>query len=154
MKFRSRATARAVVIYNNQILLMERWQGNSHYYSVPGGGIDTDETAEEATIREVYEETSIKISIKQLIYKFDLGGFTHQIFLANYISGHPKLREDSEEMARNLEGQNRYHPLWLDTSGLGGINFGYMDPVRMQLITDLKNGFDSSVKTIVSDAKI
>lgn len=44
-----------------------KWQGMT--WSVPGGKIEPNETAEAAVIREVFEETAIRINPKDLISK-------------------------------------------------------------------------------------
>ena len=62
--FRYRASG--IIIENGCVLLAH----NNHLpylYSV-GGGVHIDETAEEAAIREVYEETGIQYEIDRLAY--------------------------------------------------------------------------------------
>lgn len=51
-----RTTVKAILLnkYNQVLLLNDR---NNHY-DLPGGGVDEDETLEEACIRELKEETS------------------------------------------------------------------------------------------------
>jgi len=49
----------AIIIYNNHILLEKRTDSNS--WGLIGGGVKINESLEDALIREVLEETSIKL---------------------------------------------------------------------------------------------
>ena len=62
--FRYRAAA--IIIENNCILLAGN-EKSDYYYSV-GGGVHLGETAQEAVIREVYEETGIKYEVDRLVF--------------------------------------------------------------------------------------
>ncbi len=57
----------------SEVLLVRSWLGNQKW-SLPGGGIRRDERPAEAAVREVYEETGIRIAIDDL---HELGSFTH-----------------------------------------------------------------------------
>lgn len=46
-----------ILIENNKIFLSKQWDG----YDIPGGGINIDETIEQALKREFFEETGIKV---------------------------------------------------------------------------------------------
>lgn len=52
-----------VIIQNSdgQILVGKRKGSHSPYYSIPGGHLENGETFEEAAIKEVFEETNLKI---------------------------------------------------------------------------------------------
>lgn len=70
----------AIIMKGNQFLMV----GNDHFdhlYSV-GGRIKFGETAEEAVIREVYEETGVKMEIDRL-------GFVHE----NFFPGDSKVKK-------------------------------------------------------------
>lgn len=49
------------IIQNEDKVLMVKTPGQNHYYSV-GGRVRLNENLEDAVIREVYEETNVKIS--------------------------------------------------------------------------------------------
>ncbi len=57
-EFRNRAAA--LIIHNDAILLVRhKKQGKEAYYLLPGGGVKTNETVEEALKRELLEETGL-----------------------------------------------------------------------------------------------
>lgn len=62
--FRYRAAA--IIIEDGCVLLASN-DKESYYYSV-GGGINVGETAEEAVIREVFEETGRKYEVERLVF--------------------------------------------------------------------------------------
>lgn len=61
----------AVVLRKDNILLVEQNVDNTRNWSLPGGGLDEGETLEEGIIRELIEETGVKIKVKELLYLCD-----------------------------------------------------------------------------------
>lgn len=143
-----RPTGRGVVIHDGAILMMERWRDGLHYFSIPGGGIETGETAEQTAIRELREETSCEVRIVRPIYEFYIGLSRHAFFLCDYVSGVPMLADDSEEAADTAAGKNRFKPGWLPLTELAHINCNRWDPVRLQLIHDIEHGFPKTLRRV------
>jgi ADP-ribose pyrophosphatase YjhB (NUDIX family) len=61
----------AVVLRNDNILLVEQNVDNGRGWSLPGGGLDEGETLEEGIIRELIEETGVTVKLKELLYVCD-----------------------------------------------------------------------------------
>lgn len=61
----------AIIMRNNKILMVGN-ECSDYFYSV-GGRVKFDESAEEAVIREVFEETGVKMEIERL-------GYVHENF--------------------------------------------------------------------------
>ncbi len=59
-----RPSVYGVLFKENKILLSKQWDG----YDFPGGGINIDETIEEALKREFIEETGLEVELLQPIY--------------------------------------------------------------------------------------
>ncbi len=86
-----------------------------HYgkWKLLGGKLEENETAEQAMIREAFEEANIKIEVKSFLgeMKGDVGNIIVQMCFAKYLSGEPKatpreietLKWFSLEEARKLE---------------------------------------------------
>jgi len=58
----------AIVIKDGKVLLVRSKYGEEEFYLFPGGGLEFGETIEEAAIRETFEETGVKIKIKNLFH--------------------------------------------------------------------------------------
>ncbi len=69
--------SRAIIVRDNKILMVKQHvQRGSIVWNFPGGGVDQNETPEEACIREVKEETGYDIRITSLFSKFK-GKYTY-----------------------------------------------------------------------------
>jgi len=67
IKYRPIACVAIALVSGNQVLLLNRNIGsNKGEWEFPGGGVDKDETPPMAAIRELYEETGIKVSVSEL----------------------------------------------------------------------------------------
>lgn len=78
-----KVAATAVIERSGQILLIRR--GNQPGYglwSMPGGYVDRGEVVEQAAVREVWEETGLKIEIEHLIGLFSEHG--HPVMVAAF----------------------------------------------------------------------
>ena len=106
---KQRTIVSAVIEKENQLLFGKKKENIGPYpntWHLLGGGIE-EETLEEALKREVHEESNIEIEIvKKLGFDEDYEPdknrkMTHYIFLvylAKYISGEPKPKDDIEEL--------------------------------------------------------
>jgi ADP-ribose pyrophosphatase YjhB (NUDIX family) len=104
--------ARALIQNKDDILLIQRVRAGEIYYVLPGGHIEDGEDAETAVVREVEEETSLRVRIiKKLESLLDKDTTTHHIYLCEYISGVPRLATDSPELTKE-SGVNVYTPMW------------------------------------------
>lgn len=136
----------AIVIKNNNILLMFRRQNGKEYYVLPGGGVEDNESVENATLRELSEETTIKAKIKKLLYEHHYTDDGDQYyFLCDYTSGEPMLGEgiEKEKMAKHLE---IYKPEWVKLSNLKSILL-YPLEIRDWIIQDFPNFENAPRKT-------
>jgi 8-oxo-dGTP pyrophosphatase MutT (NUDIX family) len=58
----------AVVINGDQVLVMKRHKRGRSYAVLPGGGVEAGETAAEAALRELHEETTLVAEIDRLLW--------------------------------------------------------------------------------------
>ena len=61
-----RAGASAVIFNESEEVLLER-RADMGRWGLPGGAVDIGESVEQATIREVFEETGLRVRVKRLI---------------------------------------------------------------------------------------
>jgi ADP-ribose pyrophosphatase YjhB (NUDIX family) len=150
-----RSAARAIVVYNQNILVMKRNKFGQEYYCLVGGGIEMGETADQAVIRELSEETSLKVGPPQLVYIEEAGApyGTQYIFVCQYRDGEVHLSPDSIEAQLNKGGQNTYLPMWLPVSKFAGLPFRSKE-LQAHLLTGLRDGFPSQPISFRSQAEI
>lgn len=103
--------ATAVIIKDNNVLLIHRLKDGLDYFVFPGGGIEEGESPEEAMIREIKEETNLdaKINKKLLEYDNENDKRKHCLFLITEFSGNLKL--GGPEALKNSK-QNSYILEW------------------------------------------
>lgn len=92
-----------VIIQNseNKILIGKRKGSHSPYYSIPGGHLENGESFEEAAIREVFEETSLRIKNPKVVnvtnnlrtYKEENKHYISVNLFVNQFEGECKLME-------------------------------------------------------------
>lgn len=87
-----------IVIKDNKVLVMHRVNKGDEYWVFPGGGQEDGETPEQTAVREIDEETTLKVKAGKLVYHivWDTGE-ENFFYLCEYISGEPQLRPDSKE---------------------------------------------------------
>jgi 8-oxo-dGTP pyrophosphatase MutT (NUDIX family) len=132
--------AAAIILRNNDVLLMKRNKHGEKYCCFPGGGIEDGETPRQTVAREILEETSLKIKVGPEIYEHHYEeGQRHYYFLCKYVSGKVKFVGDAMEIAANLAGDT-HKPMWLPLAKLPETLL-YPLEIRDQLIVDLVRGF-------------
>lgn len=144
-----RKAVRAIVIKDNQLLVIKRNKFGKEYYTLPGGGIDPGETAEQALLRELREETNVTVDGLRPVFVEEAGNpfGTQYIFLCDYIDGEPVLSPDSEEAKIHALGFNLYTPEWLPLSHLTKVQF--MSPkLRDAIVRSLLEGFPLQVQPV------
>lgn len=92
-----------VVIFdeNKNILMVRQEHEGRNIWMVPGGGIEDQEDARQAAVREVKEETGLDVSIGKLIWHVEevspeRGQRFVNFFLANIVGGTLALGKDPE----------------------------------------------------------
>lgn len=139
--------AAGIVIHNDQLLLIYRKKNNDQYYTFPGGTVEEYETTENCAAREIFEETSIHVKMKNLVYQLEVistSTIKHEYFyLAEYISGTPNLQPTSVEAMR-VSSNNIYQPMWMPLEKVSEIKL-YPIEIRNHLIQDVQNGFNPEI---------
>ncbi|MCL2528617.1 MAG: NUDIX domain-containing protein [Defluviitaleaceae bacterium] len=78
--YKIRVSSRAIIIDNDKILL--NCFGDGLYYNFPGGGIEKNETAKQAVVREVLEESGLAVDAGALVFSLE-----YEPFNCNYCYG-------------------------------------------------------------------
>ncbi|MGE1027498.1 NUDIX domain-containing protein [Bacillus sp. GMs2/2] len=74
MTYPIRVRTSALIIKNNNVLLVEFNDENGLHYNLPGGGVEQGETLIEAVKREALKEASVQINVGQVafLYEYEL----------------------------------------------------------------------------------
>jgi 8-oxo-dGTP diphosphatase len=98
-----------IALLNDQKLLLVRRVLHDFlggYYELPGGGVEAGETFAEATTREAFEETGLRVvSIIDMIYGFDYHANGKIVRQINFI-----VKTDTSAIV--LNPQEHDHALW------------------------------------------
>jgi 8-oxo-dGTP diphosphatase len=114
---KNRATA--IIIRNGKVLLIHRHKPGRDYYTLPGGGVELEETFEEATIREVKEETGLDVLALHLASRYITLEKEENYYLADVTPGEPVLG-GPEAIRQNPD--DSYILLWVDAAELESTN--------------------------------
>lgn len=109
----------AIIRKHNKILMIGN-ERSDYYYSV-GGRVKFGETAEEAVVREVYEETGVRMEVERLGFihenffigdaKTNFGKKIYEISFYFYM----KVPKDFEPVCNSFtEDEQKEHLFWID----------------------------------------
>ncbi|MCM1161257.1 MAG: NUDIX domain-containing protein [Roseburia sp.] len=109
----------AIIRKHNKILMIGN-ERSDYYYSV-GGRVKFGETAEEAVVREVYEETGVRMEVERLGFihenffigdaKTNFGKKIYEISFYFYM----KVPKDFEPVCNSFtEDKQKEHLFWID----------------------------------------
>jgi ADP-ribose pyrophosphatase YjhB (NUDIX family) len=142
--------ARAIIVEDDKILVMNRDKYGNQYTTLPGGRLQPGEEPEVALKREVYEETGLEITASQLVFTEDNPEpYNFQYIYLCQVASHQAvaIQADSEEAVLNKLGLNIHTPEWVEISAFHTLSF--MTPDLQQAILEaLKNGFPAEPKAI------
>ncbi|TOG61925.1 NUDIX domain-containing protein [Vibrio parahaemolyticus] len=125
---------------NAEILLIKRFKEGRNYWVFPGGGVEPEELLEQAIVREVFEETSLRIDNYQEIFSVVNRGRKEHFYLVNVQFFEPKLSLHSPER-QTQSSSNRYELTWVKLNDLSKLD---LVPVEAKEI----------VNSLVSQARI
>ncbi|WP_051525105.1 NUDIX domain-containing protein [Exiguobacterium artemiae] len=108
-----RHRACAALIENGRILMVRIITENQSFWTLPGGGLNTDETFEQAVVREVAEEVRLTVRVIRPLYtKTDSSG-KEVCFLVKRVDatipllGHDPERPLDQQVLSGID----WHPL-------------------------------------------
>lgn len=143
-----RKAARAIILRDDQLLIMNRNKFGKIYDTLPGGNLRAGELPEEALSRELKEETGLDVNKPRLVFIEEAGDpyGTQYIFECSYLGGEPELSPNSEEAAINKLGKNLYHPMWVELKTLPERPF-LSEQLKQRILHAIENGFPEKVET-------
>ncbi|HCM1310235.1 TPA: NUDIX domain-containing protein [Vibrio parahaemolyticus] len=106
---------------NAEILLIKRFKEGRNYWVFPGGGVEPEELLEQAIVREVFEETSLRIDNYQEIFSVVNRGRKEHFYLVNVQFFEPKLSLHSPER-QTQSSSNLYELTWVKLNDLSKLD--------------------------------
>ena len=95
-----RNAVRCFLMREDKVVCIKYKVGETGYIDIPGGKIEEGETPEDASIREVYEETRMKVenlvSIGDVTTEYPDRIFNFKVFLVTEFSGIPEEQNENE----------------------------------------------------------
>lgn len=132
----SRTRSAAIIVHDGHALLMHRHNHGREYYAFIGGGVEPNETPEQAVVREVREETSLDVTVQQLVYVAHRNnGEVHYFYLCQYHGGEPVVQTETSEYAENAIGDNTHQPTWVEKSAIAGLTL-YPEVIKQHFMHD------------------
>lgn len=118
---------------------LEKPEGEQEYYVIPGGEVEEGESVTQAVVRELDEETTIKVEVEKLLLKRntlanDGSERYEEYYICKYISGEPTLRENTNEFEEMKLGVHFYKPMWVNLSDIQNITL-YPIEVKDEIIS-------------------
>ena len=90
----------ALVFLDNKVVIVS--SKNKNLWGLPGGYVSTGESLEEATIREVLEETNLQVRITDFLASYPMmkneRNLVFIVFIAEVYSGEPIAGDDVKEL--------------------------------------------------------
>jgi len=115
-----RTRAGIVLIEDNKVALIERHRAGLDYFVFPGGGVDEDETPEQAAIREAMEELGVEVAIKRKVAVIHFDQSTQIYFLVERVSGEfgSGVGEEYTDADADNPQEGIYIPIWMPVEEL------------------------------------
>ena len=102
--------AAAVVVDGGKVLVIKRHKRGRDYAVLPGGGVEAGETAAEAALRELHEETTLVAEIDRLLWTGQHNDRPAWFFLMTAVRGRAEL-SGSEALANRPD--NSFELRWV-----------------------------------------
>lgn len=124
MKRRIRTAA--IIFVDNKLITVYREKmvdGTlKKYYVIPGGGVEENETIEEAVKREILEEVGIEIELNNKYFYLEKEETEEYFYLANYVSGKIGTGRGPEFTDRDIQKYGTYEIKLVEKDEIKNIN--------------------------------
>ena len=132
--------AAAIIVDGDRILATQRGYGEfKGFWEFPGGKVEAYESSESAVVREIQEDLSATVEVKQFFktieYDYETFHLSMDCFICNLKAGHPVLKE--HESAK-----------WLTADTLSSVDWL---PADLSIISELKVYLEKKLERTVNN---
>lgn len=128
-----------VVNDENQFVLIFRHKNGQNYYAIPGGGIETGETPEQAATREIDEELGLKLKDLRQVSEIRTSNRHDFNFLAK--TNDHEFNVTGLEKNHLNDSEDLFKPLWINKN-----NLDPNIPIYPEASREMFNDFIKSLK--------
>jgi mutator protein MutT len=111
-------SARAIVVQDGAVLLIERHRAGKHYFVFPGGKLESGETDEAALVREVQEETGLMVRPTRHVAEVTFPDRVQTFWLSTVVGGEFGTGTGPEMTGGIPAERGTYRPVWLPLTQL------------------------------------
>ena len=146
-----RIRAGAILIEDDKVALIERYRDGKHYFVFPGGGVDEGETSQEAAVREMEEETGLRVTVNRELAKIHFGLSIQIYYLVDRASG--KYGTGTGEEYTDADPDNPmegiYIPIWMPIAELAEHEAIYPVDIKELVLKSVHSGWPDAPVVIV-----
>ena len=93
-----RARVCAAIIQGDKILMVKHRHDGKSYWTLPGGGVQPGESNEQALVREVLEETQLKVEVDRFLFEEPYSeGVSYCYLVTQKTADRARMGSDPEE---------------------------------------------------------
>jgi len=146
-----RVRAGVVLIENGKVALIERHRAGKHYFVFPGGGVDEGETAEQAAIREMEEETGLRVTVLRRLTEVHFEMSEQVYYLAERLDGQFGTGTGVEFTNSDPDDptEGRYVAIWMPLEELAQHTNVYPAGVAALVMDAMKSGWPEEPLVLV-----
>lgn len=138
-----RQAARAIIIDDGKILVMHRNKRGKQYYTLVGGQSKSGESTEQTLIREIKEETGLRVTAQRLVFieKHPEPYNEQYVYLCEAVGrSEVAIQDYAEEALLNRIDSNSHKPLWVDFKTFAHLSF-YTLELQQAILHSLNSDF-------------
>ncbi len=150
-----RVRAGVVLIEDNKVALIERFRDGNHYFVFPGGGADNGESPEQAAVREMEEETGLRVTVKRKVTEIHFDLSTQHYYLAERIGGEygTGTGEEYTDADPDDPAEGIYIPIWMDIEQLAEHENIYPVDIKELILQSVDTGWSEEPVVIEEPMK-
>lgn len=111
-------SARAIIVRDGAVALIERHRAGRHYFVFPGGKLEPDESPEQALAREVEEETGLVVRTTRLVAEVTFPDRLQTFWLTEIRGGTFGAGTGPVMTGRMPPDRGTYRAVWLPLSDI------------------------------------
>ena len=124
-----------VLLQGDKIALIERHRAGLHYFTFPGGHVETGEAPEQAAIREAKEELGVDVSVQRFLAEIWWHNQPQYYYLVVSAGGEFGTGT-GEEMHHPIPERGSYKPVWVPVKSL--LNLPVLPQVFAKLVVEAR----------------